>query len=113
MDNLELAALLTEGAEALKGIEANLARLVGLRQGRANERPIARDLAHYAPRASVGWPWTGDTVTQGFLSGRWLRRDGNVYSGAALRGVPGPNSPIAGGDDNQAKIDVPSGAPRS
>jgi hypothetical protein len=33
----------------------------------------------------------------------------DVYSAAALQGVSGA---IAGGDDNQAKVDVPSGAPR-
>lgn len=31
------------------------------------------------PRDATTWPWTPATLTQGFLSGRWLRRDGNVY----------------------------------
>lgn len=118
MDNAELAALLVEGAEALEGIEDNLAMLVELKTQREalarreQERAIARDLVRHAPRMVPNWPWTPDTVTQGFLAGRWLRRDGNVYGNQVLRGLPGPNSPIAGGDDNQAKVDVPSGAPR-
>lgn len=58
------------------------------------------------------WPWTPDTVSQGFLAGRWLRRDGNVYGIGVLRGVRDANSPIAGGQDHQAKVSVPSGAPR-
>lgn len=59
------------------------------------------------------WPWTTETTTQGFLSGRWLRRDGDVYGGAAALGVKGANSPVVGGEDENAKVDVSSGAPRS
>lgn len=66
-----------------------------------------------APRAATNWPWAPGTIAQGFLSGRWNRRDGNSYATASLRGVPGPNSPIRGGDDSGAQVDVPSGARRS
>lgn len=54
--------------------------------------------------------WTPATLSQGFLSGRWQRRDGTVY-GVSGRANPGPNSPIEGGDDADAKVDVSSGAP--
>lgn len=59
------------------------------------------------------WPWTSETTAQGFLSGRWLRRAGDVYGLAAARGVPGPNSAIAGGEDVNAKVSTSSGEPRS
>ena len=37
-----------------------------------------------APRVEGAWPWAPGTIAQGFLGGRWNRRDGNVYaSGAA------------------------------
>lgn len=62
---------------------------------------------------SPTWPWTTQTTTQGFLSGRWLRRDGTVYGGAAARGLPGPNSAIAGGEDINARVDPSSGAPNA
>lgn len=61
---------------------------------------------------ATGWPWTPATLAQGFLSNRWLRRDGDVYGGASLRGVRGPNSPIAGGESVNAEVDVSSGAAR-
>lgn len=59
------------------------------------------------------WPWTSATTTQGFLSGRWLRRDGTVYGGAAARGVQGANSPVEGGEDMYAPLNRSSGIPRS
>lgn len=111
MDNPALRERIDRVIDALEGIEAAL-EMVLEEQERAHEREIARGLVRFAPRATA-WPWTPNTVTQGFLAGRWLRRDGDVYTGAALRVVPGPNSPIAGGPDFQAKVDVPSGTPRS
>ena len=104
MDNAELAAKLSAIAEALASIDDELF----LFRQRAFPQPQPRP----QPRDAGSWPWTPDTVAQGFLAGRWLRRDGNVYGGGTLRGVPGPNSPIAGGQDAKAKVDVPSGAPR-
>ena len=50
---------------------------------------------------------------QAWLSSRWFRLNGNVYGAAGLRAVPGPNSPIRGGDDSQAQVSVPSGVRRS
>ena len=64
-------------------------------------------------RDAGSWPWAPGTTTQGFLGARWNRRDGNVYGDAALRGVQAANSPIRGGDDAGAIVDVPSGARRS
>jgi hypothetical protein len=57
-------------------------------------------------------PQTFNTTAQGYLSHRWQRRDGTVYPLApgALRARV--NSPIRGGDDANARVDVPSGAPR-
>jgi hypothetical protein len=49
------------------------------------------------------WPWAPATVPQGFLGGRWQRRAGNVYGAAALRGFPGPNSPIEGGESAESQ----------
>lgn len=75
-------------------------------------------MVNHAPPAPSGqsmidtWPWNTQTGVQGFLSNRWIRRDGDIYASGALRGLPGPNSPIAGGDDANAKVDVPSGVPR-
>lgn len=118
MHNAELKAKLDQVIEALEAIEAALALLIERHideQERAEARQIALELVQRAralPRAA-DWPWTPNTISQGFLAGRWLRRDGTSYGGAALRVVPGPNSPIAGGQDSQAKVDVPSGAPRS
>lgn len=60
------------------------------------------------------WPWTPATTAQGFLSGRWLRRDGNVYGTTSTVGYgAGPNSAIEGGEDVNAKVDTSSGVPRS
>lgn len=105
MDNAELSERIGRIVRALEGIEYALATLVS-RPTDVQSPPFAE------PRVNPTWPWTAETVTQGFLASRWLRRDGNVYPGGALRGVPGPNSPIAGGEDAEAKVDVPSGIPR-
>ena len=102
-DNPELKESAAAIAEALESIDDELFLL------RTAHLPAQKAAA---PRDASSWPWTPNTVNQGFLAGRWLRRDGNVYAGGALRGVMGPNSPIAGGQDSQAKVDVPSGAPR-
>ena len=64
------------------------------------------------PLADPTWPWTPATLTQGFLSGRWLRRDGTVYGpGVAPGQVRGVNSPVAPGEDEGETVDVSSGAP--
>lgn len=52
-----------------------------------------------------------DAPLQGYLSSRWVRRDGDTYAIAA-RAAP-PNSPIRGGDDSASMVYVPSGARRS
>lgn len=109
MDNAELRQLINRAIEALEAIEAALAMVLE-EQELAREREIAQGLVRFAPRA---WPWTPNTVTQGFLAGRWLRRDGNVYGGGALRGATDSLAPPRGGDDDQAKVSVPSGAPRA
>lgn len=57
------------------------------------------------------WP-TPETGTQGFLSNRWQRRDGTIYGEPAATGRALVNSPIDGGEDTDASVDVPSGAPR-
>lgn len=59
------------------------------------------------------WPWTPATTAQGFLSGRWLRRDGDIYGGGAGRVGSIPNSPIDGGEDMYAAVQRSSGVPRS
>lgn len=114
MNNAELKRRIDRVIETLEGIEASLAILA---RRRIYEQEIARDLVLHAsaePRVAPAWPWTPETLTQGFLAGRWLRRDGTVYGGGALgRTTQAANSPIAGGDDNQAKVYVPSGVPRS
>lgn len=97
-DNPELAAIATELADIVDEIR------------------ILRHVAYPLeprPRIDTNWPWTPGTLAQGFLNARWNRRDGNSYATPALRAVSGPNSPIRGGDDNAAKVDVPSGARRS
>ena len=76
----------------------------------SDNQELAASQAAVTP-LDTGWP-TASTLTQGFLSGRWQRRDGNVYGTPAGRSIPGPNSAIRGGDDAQARVDVPSGAPR-
>lgn len=58
---------------------------------------------------TIYWP-NPATLTQGWLSHRWQRRDGTGYKALAAQGR---NSPIAGGDDAKAQVDVPSGARRS
>lgn len=113
MLNQELATAIAELIETLEGIEEALADLSDLREA-ARERELERRQRAVAPGANENWPWTPETSVQGFLAGRWLRRDGNVYGPAAtLLGAPqAPNAPLAGGDDNQAKVYVPSGVPR-
>ena len=119
MTNQELKAKIDRVIETLEGIEASLAALVERQIEEREEREIARELVLHAqalaaPRVAPTWPWTPETVTQGFLASRWLRRDGTVYGGGALgRTTQAANSPIAGGDDAQAKVSVPSGVPRS
>lgn len=72
-----------------------------------NETPVP------AATPSPTWPWSTATDSQGFLSNRWERRDGDIYaSGAATRGVSGPNSPITGGESVDAMVAVSSGVPR-
>ena len=66
-----------------------------------------------APRVATNWPWAPGTIAQGFLGARWNRRDGDSYATGALRAATGPNSPIRGGDDASAAVDVPSGARRA
>ena len=119
MDNQELA-------ERLKAIAAELEGCVeGLRHQPSSQVRRLTDAEHDAlmallaaqrappePRELAGWP-TPATTTQGFLNARWQRRDGDSYAGAAARGLPGPNSPIRGGDDAGAEVDVPSGEPRN
>jgi hypothetical protein len=61
----------------------------------AIEREVIREANMFR---GAGAHQTPGTVTQGYLSGRWQRRDGNVYAAAGSREIPGPNSPIAGGE---------------
>ena len=75
--------------------------------------PIRIGTPGAAPRLNPTWPWEPATVTQGFLSGKYERRDGTVYGASATKADSDINSPIQGGDDAQAKVDVPSGEPRS
>ena len=65
------------------------------------------------PRANPTWPWEPDTVSQGFLSGKYERRDGTVYGPGSTEADAHVNSAIRGGDDAQAKVDPQSGEPRS
>ena len=65
----QVAAQLTEIAQALEGIEQQLA-----------PKPVAR----VSPRALTSpwwpdWPWAPATNNQGFITSRWQRRDGDVY----------------------------------
>jgi hypothetical protein len=77
-----------------------------------DRRRPARSAAHAALTPTpLGWPAPG-TLTQGWLSNRWNRRDGTVYGNVGVGRTSGPNSPIAGGEDTDAAVDVPSGAPR-
>lgn len=101
-DNPELAGGLDKIAEALISIDDELSLI----------RRVAFPLEP-RPRLAADWPWAPGTQAQGFLSARWNRRDGDSYATATARGFPGPNSPIRGGDDSGAKVDVPSGARRS
>ena len=64
-----------------------------------------------APRAGY-WPWAPGTIAQGFLSGRWNRRDGVGYPSATAQ-TRETNSPIRGGDDVNAKVSTASGLPRA
>lgn len=116
IDNQEVATELRRIADAL---EAYLAWL-----GRRDDAALAfqaQEIDRQAdalqgsrmgpqPRIGSGWP-TPATQEQGFLSARWQRRDGDVYASTAA--VQSANSPIRGGDDAAARVDVPSGAPRS
>ena len=82
---------------------------------------LAERLANPPPPITIGapgatpmavnptWPWEPATLTQGFLAGRYERRDGTSYGAAATQDEANLNSPIAGGDDAQA----PSGEPRT
>lgn len=110
MDNPELAAI----AAALEDISHNLTRFNDReedRERRAEERLEMQLAQARAPeRATSPWPWAPGTQTQGFLTGRWNRRAGNVYPGAV--GAIKANSPIAGGQDANARVAVESGAPR-
>lgn len=108
IDNQELATKIDRVIAALEGIESALAAIVI--QSRTPESLQAALGPAPEPRASVGWPWTPATATQGFLAARWLRRDGTGYT--PTPGPTGPRSPIRGGDDANARVDVPSGAPR-
>jgi hypothetical protein len=65
------------------------------------------------PRNLAAWPWAPGTLAQGFLGGRWNRRDGDVYATPVLRGVLASTYPVRGGDDAQSQVDVPSGARRT
>lgn len=73
-----------------------------------NDPAVRPFLAAPSQRA---WP-NPPTLAQGWLSYRWQRRSGTVYGNVALGRATGPNSPIAGGEDTDAAVDVPSGAPR-
>lgn len=113
MDNAELKARLDAVIETLQNIETALTILAERRLDEQDRIELAQErVRQLTGRASIGWPWTAETATQGFLAGRWLRRDGDVYGAGALRGAAGSIAPPRGGDDNQAKVDVPSGAPR-
>ena len=57
------------------------------------------------------WP-NAATSAQGWLAGRWQRRDGDIYGATGVARAGQENSPIAGGPDAGAKVDVPSGAPK-
>jgi hypothetical protein len=70
MDNQTVRALLLGIAEHLEGVETRLQQPAVVRAARADTAPA--------------------TLTQGFLSGRWQRRDGNVYGGVALERLPLP-----------------------
>ena len=116
MENPELPALLAKLDEdvqrSLQGVEEAIA-------GINDQLSLLRSSAFPPPQPRVTpavvnptWPWTGATTAQGFLSGRWLRRDGTVYSGGAARGVSGPNSPVEGGESVDATVAVSSGVPR-
>ena len=41
-----------------------------------------------------GWPTAPGTLAQGFLGGRWNRRDGNVYAPATIAGDESAQSQI-------------------
>jgi hypothetical protein len=115
MDNSELSRRITEIAVHLDRVEQMAQWLIDRAQ-RPPILPVGVSPAPAeapAPAASVGWPWAPATDTQGFLAGKFERRDGDVYGAAATQADANINSPIAGGDDAQAQIDVPSGAPRS
>lgn len=70
MDNAELSAELDRLTKAVEEIAAALRPQHREGAGGEREPPVV---------ASVGYPWAPATVSQGFLSGRWQRRDGDIY----------------------------------
>ena len=118
MSNEEISRRITEIAQHLDRVEQMAQWICDKLQRPPIEqvRPGARTAASAVPEPltpNPTWPWQPATVTQGFLANRFERRDGTVYGPGATQADAHINSPIEGGDDAQAKIDVPSGAPRS
>lgn len=109
MDNTEVARRLDEIIHQLEGLEERLLWLCDSEMAR-RQHEEARWQA-IGPRAVGGWP-NPATAAQGFLSGRFQRRDGTGFPSATAADAK-VNSPIRGGDDANARVDVPSGEPRS
>jgi hypothetical protein len=84
MDNFELTPFVASIDATLKDLlSAGIAATEGL-TGIDDELSLIRRSAFPPrPRSANAWPWTPETTIQGFLSGRWLRRDGNVYGSPA------------------------------
>lgn len=86
MDNLELTPIVASIDATLRDLlSAGIAATEGL-TAIDDELSLIRRAAFPPPRPrpTGAWPWTPETTVQGFLSGRWLRRDGNVYGGPIL-----------------------------
>jgi hypothetical protein len=101
MHNQELAASLEAIARQLERVIESLSP------------PLPIDAPQPRAPGAGSYPWSPGTENQGFLAARFERRDGTIYGPSATQADTHINTPIAGGDDAQARVDVPSGEPKS
>lgn len=118
MDNSEFSRRLTEIAVHLDRVE-HMAQWIC---DKLQQPPIRQGAVRVTPppapevipqTVNPTWPWEPATLTQGFLSGRFERRDGTVYGSGATAADEHLNSAVRGGDDAQDKVAPESGVPRS
>lgn len=119
MDNSELSRRITEIAVHLDRVEHMAQWLCDklqqppIRQGRAPITPAPTPPEATPQTVNPTWPWEPATLSQGFLSGRFERRDGTVYGSGATAADEHLNSAVRGGEDAQDKVAPESGIPRS